>query len=474
MKGIKLLFLCFILAVLLCCCGKTEDKPDNNTAVTPVESVASEDKAEVVASDENVEAVPEPAEPTEAKVYRHTKASSLTEDTPEKGVDRSNVAVTSGIPDASAKEIVASMTLEQKIGQMFFVTPEELTLLPKVIMASGTTKQALEAIPVGGIVYFSQNLQGISQTNEMLTNTNTYSKEVCGLPMFFGIDEEGGTVTRIGGNDYFGVENVGDMKDIGETGDPENAYEVGKTIGRYLSTIGFNVDFAPVADVLTNEENDVVAVRSFGSDPDLVSKMAINVSKGLNSYGVYSCYKHFPGHGCTSNDSHNGLASSGKTLDELREAELVPFAEAVKNGADFIMVGHISFPNIIGDATPATMSSKIVTDILRNELNYNGIIITDAMGMGAILNYYDGDQACVNAIKAGCDMVLMPQDLEKAYMAVYNAVKNGEISEEQINKSVERIVNLKLKMDDSAVTPKETSEDDYYDDDYYDDYDEEW
>ena len=236
------------------------------------------------------------------------------------------------------------------------------------------------------------------------------------------------------------------MNLIGKSGDTDKAYEVGVTIGTYLSDLGFNVDFAPVADVLTNSENQIVAKRSFGSDSELVTNMVLAEMKGFEETGILSCVKHFPGHGCTIGDTHEGYAYTDKTREELQQEELVPFQEACANGVPFVMVAHISAPNVIGDNTPSSLSPVMITDILRNEWNYDGIVITDALNMGAIVQNYSSADAAVKALQAGADMLLMPENFQEAYQGVLDALENGTLTQEQIDCSVRRILNVKLSM----------------------------
>ncbi len=345
-----------------------------------------------------------------------------------------------------AEAFVAGMTLEQKVAQMFMITPDALANVNGVTKAGEATRTAYAEHPVGGIIYMSANLQGPGQTQEMLSNMQTYSQEVTGLPIFLGVDEEGGTVTRIASNLEFGVADVGDMSEIGATGDPENARAVGDTIGGYLSNLGFNVDFAPVADVLTNPENTLMQYRSFGSDSAMVSSMVVAELQALEENNVYGVVKHFPGHGGTSGDSHDGAVSTSSTLEEMMSTDLVPFYGAINAGADFIMVGHISTPNVTGNDVPSSLSEYMITEVLRGQMGYNGIVVTDAMNMGAITSNYSSSEAAVLAIQAGVDIILMPEDFEAAYNGVLEAVNNGTITEERINESVVRIVRVKYEM----------------------------
>lgn len=349
--------------------------------------------------------------------------------------------------EEQAAQLVSQMTLEDKIAQMFVITPNALTGYASGVTAAGdTTKEAYQSRPVGGIVYMADNLTDPEQTTTMLSNMQEIARERTGLPVFLCVDEEGGSVARIAGNDAFGVTDVGNMSDIGASGDVQNAYNAGSTIGSYLAALGFNVDFAPVADVLTNPDNQVIGQRSFGSDAQTVAGMVTSELQGLSAAGVYGMVKHFPGHGGTSGDSHDGAVSTDKTLEELMAEELVPFQSAIDGGVNFVMVGHISAPNVTGDNAPATLSKVLITDVLRGQMGYNGIVITDAMNMEAITGFYNSDKAAVLAVTAGADMILMPADYNTAYTGILNAVNDGTITEERINESVTRIVKAKLAM----------------------------
>lgn len=337
--------------------------------------------------------------------------------------------------------ILEEMTLEDKVSQLFFVTPEELTGVGVVIQAGETTKNALSEYSVGGIIIFSQNIQGEGQLKTMLSNMHLYSK----YPLFTGVDEEGGTlVARIANSGTITVPTFPNMNEIGNTKDPQKAYEVGTAIGGYLKELGFNVDFAPVADVATNPNNPVIGVRSFGSDANLVSQMVTKEVEGMQSCGVSAVIKHFPGHGDTSEDSHAEAAVSYKSIEELRSVEFLPFQAGIDAGTDMVMVGHIALPEITGDYTPATLSEQMITGYLREELGYEGIVITDSMSMGAIVNYYDAAQAAVKVLQAGGDMILMPQNFHAARQAVLDAVADQTLTEERIDESLRRIFRVKL------------------------------
>lgn len=341
----------------------------------------------------------------------------------------------------AVEALLSEMTLEEKVYQMFIVTPEQLTGVSKVTAAGNLTKQKLKQYPVGGLVYFSANLVSRNQTKTMLTKVQKYANEIEGVDLFLCVDEEGGRVARVANNKAFRVKNVGPMANVSSE---KEAYDCGETIGAYLSELGFNVNFAPDADVLTKSGSVVIGDRSFGSDAVLVTKYAVAYSNGLHANGIMSTFKHFPGHGATEADTHEGYAYTNATYEELMATELQPFSAAQVCGVDLVMVAHISAPTIVGDDTPCSLSEKMITGILRTDLGYDGLVITDAMNMGAIAKNYDSGIAAKMAVKAGVDMILMPNDFQAAYSGLYTAVRSGEISEERIDESVRRILTAKI------------------------------
>lgn len=344
--------------------------------------------------------------------------------------------------DLEIKAIMEGMTLEEKICQLFMVTPEQITGVDAAVQAGDMTREALQNYPVGGIVYFAQNIIDEQQLRTMIENTKSYSK----YPLFVGVDEEGGSlVSRIAENANFTVEKVPDMQAIGASGDYEQAYSAGQTIGSYLYDLGFNLDFAPVADVLTNPQNTAIGVRSFGTDASVAAGMAARFTEGLQERQVSAVLKHFPGHGGTSGDSHDGAVTNERTLEELKGTEFLPFESGIQAGADCVMAGHISLPAVTGDTTPASLSQKIITGLLREELGFDGVVITDSMQMGAVTNNYSSAEAAVKAFQAGADVILMPQDFVQAYEGLLNAARNGEISSKRIDESVYRILECKRR-----------------------------
>lgn len=354
-------------------------------------------------------------------------------------------AATSAAGEKAVARKVSSLTLEQKVAQMFFPRPEALTGMGQVTAAGDTTRKAFANIPVGGMCYFAQNLQSESQARQMLSASNQISLDEVGLPLFMSVDEEGGTVSRVGGNKGFSVENVGNMRDVGDTGDARRAYDVCKKIAGYLVQLGFNLDFAPDADIV-NGTSQTMAKRSFGTTADVVAPMVESAVKGFLDGGIMCCAKHFPGIGGAQGDSETEAIATDKTLDQLRQEELVPFKRAIAAGVPMVMVGHISCPKVTGDSVPASLSRAIVTDVLRDELGFDGIIITDSLGMGAVAGLHKARDLGVAAIQAGVDMLLMTPDLTASYQGVLDAVRAGTITEERIDESVTRIVRAKLAL----------------------------
>ena len=354
-------------------------------------------------------------------------------------------------PGDTVEEQLQKMTLREKVGQMFFVRPECLDttihwkeyadLMPLELQeVNNCMKGVNEKYPVGGIILYAWNIKDETQLGQFLPQL----KALNGKPLMC-IDEEGGRVARIANNENFHVKKYESMGAIGATGDPANAYECGNTIGTYLKYYGFDIDFAPVADVNTNPENIIIGPRAFSDDPAVAAPMVTNYLQGLKDAGIIGCIKHFPGHGDVKNDTHFGYAQTQKTWKEMLDCEIITFRAGIQWGCQLIMTAHISAPNVIGKDIPSTMSSVILQDKLRRELGYQNIIVTDAMDMGAITQQYTIEEAAVGCIKAGADIVLCPKDLVKAFDAVIAAVENGAITEERINQSARRILRLKAK-----------------------------
>lgn len=331
-------------------------------------------------------------------------------------------------------ETLAGMTLHEKVCQMMFVTPEELTGEDGVTVAGDVTRQALENYPVGGIVYFAKNLESQDQVKEMIDNSQKYSS----IGLFVATDEEGGVVNRL--MDTVGTTYIGSMYYYKDDGD-ETAYENAYTIANDMSALGFNLDFAPVADVWSNPDNTVIGERAYSDDYAQAAELVGNAVKGFNDGGVMCTLKHFPGHGDTAEDSHYSSAYVHRTKEEIMADEMQPFRSGIEAGAEFVMVGHLIVPDI--DEVPATLSYKIATGILRDELKFEGVAITDSFEMESIADNYSVDDAVVMSVKAGMDMILQPKDMASAVNSIEQAVADGELSEDRIDESVRRILTLK-------------------------------
>lgn len=331
-------------------------------------------------------------------------------------------------------ETLAGMTLHEKVCQMMFVTPEELTGEDGVTVAGDATRQALENYPVGGIVYFAKNLESQDQVKEMIDNSQKYSS----IGLFVATDEEGGVVNRL--MDTVGTTYIGSMYYYKDDGG-ETAYENAYTIANDMSALGFNLDFAPVADVWSNPDNTVIGERAYSDDYAQAAELVGNAVKGFNDGGVMCTLKHFPGHGDTAEDSHYSSAYVHRTKEEIMADEMQPFRSGIEAGAEFVMVGHLIVPDI--DEVPATLSYKIATGILRDELKFEGVAITDSFEMESIADNYSVDDAVVMSVKAGMDMILQPKDMASAVNSIEQAVADGELSEDRIDESVRRILTLK-------------------------------
>ena len=349
--------------------------------------------------------------------------------------------------------IMSRMTLREKIGQLFMIRPDALEgrFSPAELEdngITGTTSVTEEMrikyldYPCGGFAVFRKN---ITSPDQLLT----FASELHGMgaiPAMIGIDEEGGRIARIANHPAgFNVPKFPPMGQIALTGDPVAAYEAGKTIGAYLKAYGMDVDFAPVADVNTNPKNPVIGDRAFGDDPETAARMVAAVIQGLRENGVAACIKHFPGHGDTAEDTHTGYAETLKTWDEISACEMIPFRAGIAAGCEMVMTAHISAPNVTGSGIPATMSYTFLTEKLRGELGFDGLIITDALSMGAIRDKYSSSAACVACLKAGADVLVLPYDYFRAFDGVAAAVENGSIPIERIDESVYRVLSFKLR-----------------------------
>ena len=336
--------------------------------------------------------------------------------------------------DKKVEETLKSMTLDEKIGQMMIVFYMKDTIDTTLI-------SALKDVQPGGFILFKDNITTYERTLDYIKTIKSYVK----IPMFISIDEEGGNIQRL--TNLYGdkVTDVPFMYNVGLVDDTNLTYEVGKVIAEELRVFGINLDFAPVIDVYSNEQNKVIGMRSFGTTAELVTKHGIALAKGLEDNGVIAVYKHFPGHGNTEVDSHEDLPIVGKTKEELMELDLIPFIDAIKNNASMIMIGHLAVPEITKDNVPASISKELITDFLKKELGYDGIVITDALNMKALTNYYAEEEICGKAVEAGVDILLMPTSSRTCLKSVKDAINKGYIDEDRIDESVRKILKLKYE-----------------------------
>ena len=366
-----------------------------------------------------------------------TNASASAEPPPSASASAS--ASLSPSTSASVEATLDGMTMEEKVGQMMFPAFRNTYTGAPLLFADESTRKAIKKWKPGGIILFSVNLDTVPQTAALIRQLKGSSA----IPLLIGVDEEGGRVSRLADAKKLGAVPMPQAAIIGKTGNPELAREAAAAMGTQLSELGFNLDFAPVADINTNPDNPVIGDRAYGTKPAPTSLMVVEALRGLQDAGIIPVVKHFPGHGDTQTDSHLGLAIVPHDRKRMDAVELVPFRAAIAAGAPVVMTGHINTPGISDKNLPATLNPDILTDLLRTELHFDGVIITDAMEMGAITKNYDESESTLLAVEAGADMLLVPVSLERACMALLDAVKSGRISERRMNDSVRRILTLK-------------------------------
>lgn len=360
--------------------------------------------------------------------------------------------VPTAAPALTVEDTLAGISVREKVGQLFIIRPDslDLALSQENINDSKTEgstkltdamKKTLEQYPVGGVAVFKKNVVDPKQLTAFIKDLQAASQ----ITLFTGIDEEGGRVARLANHAEFITPQYDSAAAVGETGDSKNAKEMGASIGGYISEYGLNLDFAPDADVNTNPDNTVIGDRAFSSDPAVAADMVAAAIEGFHSSGVMCCIKHFPGHGDTDTDTHYGCATTTKTWDEMLACEMLPFKAGIAAGTDMVMSAHITVPNVTSDGLPASISNEMITDKLRGEIGYDGVVITDALAMEAITDFFSSEESAVMAIQAGADILLLPENFTNAFDAVVAAVENGTITEARLDESVARILTLKAK-----------------------------
>lgn len=382
---LKKRFLLLFLVFLLTGCGYKKDNEINN-------SITNDEKENINGTDENMR---EEKEPIDDKIN--------------------------------------SMTLDEKIGQMIITGFNGSEY-------NDDMDRLINEYKVGGVILFARNIE---DSNQMIDLTRALQENNNNLPLFISIDEEGGRVSRLPDD----VEKFPSAFTIGLINDQQTAYENGKEIGYTLKRLGINLDYAPVLDIYSNENNTVIGDRAFSKEESIVSTMGIATMEGIEDADIIPVVKHFPGHGDTEVDSHYGLPIVYKTLEELRNFEFIPFVKAIESGCDVIMVSHIIL-NEVDSSNPASLSKIVISDLLRKDLEFDKVVITDDMSMGAITSIMSIEEACIKSIEAGCDILLLGnayEEIEQVINSIKLKLYNGEISEEHINKSVNRILELKKK-----------------------------
>ena len=334
------------------------------------------------------------------------------------------------------ESLIAGMSLHEKVCQLFFLQPEQFSMSKLVCAPDEILFSDFNRCPVGGVILFSRNI-----VKGKITDLNACMQEaavgVNGIGLLIGVDEEGGSISRVANK----LKLVEKQPGPSRITDADQAYASAVTIGTYLSSFGFNVNFAPVADVRTAVKNAEMTYRCYSNDPYDVAEKVVCFVEGSHKAGIIPVLKHFPGLGAVSGNTHKGTGFSERTAEDWRLAEFVPFSAGIQATADIVMVSHQVAVNVDPDA-PASLSPVVIT-YLRQELGFEGVIITDALRMNAVKEKYESGEACVLALEAGADMLLLPDNFTDAYEGVMEAIESGRLTEERIDKSLCRILTLK-------------------------------
>ncbi|MGL4343687.1 MAG: glycoside hydrolase family 3 protein [Cellulosilyticaceae bacterium] len=332
---------------------------------------------------------------------------------------------------------IEAMTLEQKVGQLFMIAMRWDTSGVPITVCNQEVEDLLQEIPVGGVVLFKENIV----TPDQVTTLIQKFQEQATVPLWISLDEEGGQVTRLGDNPAFAQEPFRGAFDMCQ--DENLAYNEAARMGSTLKLLGFNMNFAPVADIYNNPQNAIIGKRSFGTTKEQVAPMVIAFMNGLKDQGIMPVVKHFPGHGNTIQDSHTGIAYVDKSLETLENEELIPFKRAIEEGVEGMMIGHL-LVEAVDPEFPASISLKW-GEYLKQWDTEEVLLITDAMEMGAITNHYSSGESALRVIESGYDIILMPEHIDEAYEAVLAACKEGRLTEERLNKSVKKILSKKVE-----------------------------
>jgi len=350
------------------------------------------------------------------------------------GIDAQNDGIIYPTDNSQYDYWLSKLTIEEKIGQLLMIR------LPwKAKEVNSKVRELMKDVPVGGIALFRDNMETTGQIQTLTKDLQTLAR----LPLFIAIDEEGGRVSRVG---KFFDKATPPAYDIGKKGDTAEASATARIIAQRLTKLGINMNFAPIADIWSNPDNTVIGNRAFGKKPDIVGEMVEATVRGFASEGVLSVTKHFPGHGDTKEDSHNQLAIYPHGRERFNQMEALPFIKASKAGTDGIMVGHIVTPAFKeSDSLPVTFSAFWLQNILREEVGFDGLIITDGLDMRALTDNFTDAQIVLGTFLAGADIMLMPINPRIAYQALLDGYRSGLFDENRLNQSLRRILRAKEK-----------------------------
>lgn len=373
---------------------------------------------------------------TQTTEQENTEQDSSEEMTTEEISDDESSGIDQVTLDGMSRDILAGMTLEEKVGQLFFVGKEALT-------------EEMTWQP-GGIILYSKNMKNQKQTKKMIEEFQSNAK----IPLFIGTQEAGGEDSRIASVKGMKIKPQPSSAKLAAANDTSKTEEAADTIAAYMKELGFNVNFAPSANLVEEENSTLFGENTYGSDKKLVSELTSLFIEGMQKNDVCAVLSPFPGQGATKEDTRKGPVDISRTINELRKTEFVPFSAGIKTGVDFIQVGHASYSAVMENQTPASLSKLMVTEILRKELGFDSIIITDSMNEKAITDHYTTEEASVQAIKAGVDMLLYPgEEVDDAYQAILEAVEEGKIEESAIEESVFQILRVKIQR---GIIPENT------------------
>lgn len=428
---------------------KTDNKETQVDAVTTESVVTQQADIETEQADVETEQETDAAQEEDATVAKEQEPvaeetdSEVTEADEQTDPSQSVIDEILGTEDKAAleelvSEKISSMTLEEKVAGLFFVTPAQLMGLQSDVTVIGSEfGEKISKYPVGGILYDESNMPSEEEFATFVSNVKVYVPE----DTFFGIEDEGGEDAPFVATGL--TENViASQQEIGESLGASGAYSAGISIGSELRQYGINVNFSPNLDVALTDDS-LAAKEGFGVDAATTAELGKNYVKGLTDQEISAAVGHFPSYGDVTHDGDGGQIVSNRTKEDLLN-ESTPYLEAIDAGADFVMVSHVGLPKIRGDKRPASLSKEVITDIIRTEWKYDGIVITDFMNRSCMYQKYTYAEAAVGAIEAGADMILSPKNFQKSYDGILDAVNNGTLTEERIDESLRRIYRVKL------------------------------